>query len=247
MQIEYLLNNITYTAEYRVRLNERWRVNGIDYMFNEKFVVSFVQEILFAMQSDAMAFVGERVIREIATATGYKHPTVPVPVVRSVLEEVRKVFHPIKMGGINPDYPIKMQIVDSMVEWYAKQTGLPKTVAGLEILPAVSDSTHVYGGHEFNEAKANSYEEPTLSGFARKLPGVNERVEYPCNRDGFIYKVLGHVDEGLEDCLWLDQSDTIYQIVIHLNDRHRLTRDEIADWLETLDVDLSFKEVEDGG
>lgn len=30
-------------------------------------------------------------------------------------------------------------------------------------------------------------------------------------------------------------------IIIGLNDRHRWTRDQIADWLETLDVDLEFK------
>lgn len=38
-------------------------------------------------------------------------------------------------------------------------------------------------------------------------------------------------DQKADDIMWL---------VIHLNDQHRNTRNYIADWLESLDVDLSF-------
>lgn len=34
---------------------------------------------------------------------------------------------------------------------------------------------------------------------------------------------------------------SLVYIVIHLNDNHEWTRDKIADWLDTLDLDLSFK------
>jgi hypothetical protein len=36
----------------------------------------------------------------------------------------------------------------------------------------------------------------------------------------------------------------LFEMIIHLNDMHRWTREEVADWLETLDLDLSFKAVE---
>lgn len=39
--------------------------------------------------------------------------------------------------------------------------------------------------------------------------------------------------------------DTVLWLVIHLNDRHRWSREDIADWLETLDMDLSFPVPED--
>lgn len=38
----------------------------------------------------------------------------------------------------------------------------------------------------------------------------------------------------------------VTKVVIHLNDHHRWTREKIADWLDTLDVDLSFKTPEGG-
>lgn len=45
--------------------------------------------------------------------------------------------------------------------------------------------------------------------------------------------------------------EPIMSLVQHLNDTHRWTREQIADWLESLDVDLTFptptdKEKEDG-
>lgn len=40
------------------------------------------------------------------------------------------------------------------------------------------------------------------------------------------------------DCEPLGES--IIDMIMHLNDDHRWTREQIADWLETLDVDLSF-------
>jgi len=33
----------------------------------------------------------------------------------------------------------------------------------------------------------------------------------------------------------------LYRMIQHLNDEHQWTREKIADWLETLDVDLTFK------
>lgn len=35
--------------------------------------------------------------------------------------------------------------------------------------------------------------------------------------------------------------DPLFHLVQHLNDHHRWTRERIADWLDTLDVDLTFQ------
>lgn len=59
-----------------------------------------------------------------------------------------------------------------------------------------------------------------LSSQAEQLPGVKEMVRHP-------------MEPTLEDGL--------FQVIISLNDQFRWSREEIADWLETLDVDLRFK------
>lgn len=66
-----------------------------------------------------------------------------------------------------------------------------------------------------------------LSTMARQLPGINEIVKCPCGE---------HLSSNV-----LDYTDTIFHIIIHLNDAKKWTREQIADWLETLDVDLKFK------
>lgn len=37
----------------------------------------------------------------------------------------------------------------------------------------------------------------------------------------------------------------VWYLIVHLNDTHKWKREQIADWLDTLDVDLSFKVEED--
>jgi len=53
-----------------------------------------------------------------------------------------------------------------------------------------------------------------------QMPGLRARVKHP---------VQGHD--------WY----TLEQVIISLNDQYRWTRERIADWLDTLDIDLSFK------
>lgn len=55
---------------------------------------------------------------------------------------------------------------------------------------------------------------------AYRLPGMSEKVIHPVSRE----------------------SNWLIDIIVDLNDRHKWTREAIADWLETLDIDLTFKE-----
>lgn len=42
-----------------------------------------------------------------------------------------------------------------------------------------------------------------------------------------------------------DPYGQIYYTIVHLNDRHRWSREQIADWLDTLDIDLTIKPPEE--
>jgi hypothetical protein len=81
-----------------------------------------------------------------------------------------------------------------------------------------------YNGHTVG--KYHYTESDQFSKLANDLPGVREHVSLPCecvNKPVFSRKV------------------TLRNAIIHLNDKDRWTRDQIADWLESLDIDLRFK------
>jgi hypothetical protein len=57
-----------------------------------------------------------------------------------------------------------------------------------------------------------------------QLPGLKEMVTHPISKN----------------------RNTLERVIISLNDQHKWTREQIADWLDTLDIDLTFRvEVED--
>lgn len=58
-----------------------------------------------------------------------------------------------------------------------------------------------------------------------------------------IFPELNTVEVNCPICGGSDYSDTIGKVIVHLNDdAHNWTREQIADWLETLDVKLEVKE-----
>jgi hypothetical protein len=78
------------------------------------------------------------------------------------------------------------------------------------------------GTHSFNPNI--SYDVPPVSRQLQRksneLPGVSEKVTHPVTGD--VYRLS--------------------TVIMDLNDNHRWTREQIADWLETLDIDINFKE-----
>jgi hypothetical protein len=56
-----------------------------------------------------------------------------------------------------------------------------------------------------------------------ELPGLDERVKNPVTK----------------------QQGLLRHVIIELNDRHKWTREAIADWLDSLDIDLRFKTKEE--
>lgn len=61
---------------------------------------------------------------------------------------------------------------------------------------------------------------PNLSSLSKQLPGVKEYVKHP---------VTGTIG-------------TLWYTIQNLNDNYKWTRNRIADWIETLDIDTEFKE-----
>lgn len=59
------------------------------------------------------------------------------------------------------------------------------------------------------------------------LPGLGELAKHPPTPDQYCFS-------GSLNAI------PVADLIIHLNDNHKWTREQIADWLETLDVDLRF-------
>lgn len=93
---------------------------------------------------------------------------------------------------------------------------------------------------EYEPPSINSYTEPkgsSPSSLSNMLPGVKEKVIHPPHK----------VDDKHPTCFWRESKsmNSIKETIIHLNDIHKWTREEIADWLDSLDVDLRFQAPED--
>ena len=74
---------------------------------------------------------------------------------------------------------------------------------------------------------------PTPRALKDVVPGLLEMVKCPvCTKE--------NERDGRETPLDI----ALWNVIIHLNDEHKKSREYVADWLETLDIDLTFKEVE---
>lgn len=77
-----------------------------------------------------------------------------------------------------------------------------------------------HGNHIHHNPAAGVYSNSVgRSPVVSKLPGIRKLVKHPVLK----------IDYYLEDA------------IINLNDSYKWTREQIADWLETLDIDLRFK------
>lgn len=78
------------------------------------------------------------------------------------------------------------------------------------------------------------------------IPGLNELVPCPAPLDDHasVFNGAHPLIAGEKICTGPDGLP-IYTMVIHLNDQTTWTREKIADWLETLDADLTFKTPEE--
>lgn len=69
-----------------------------------------------------------------------------------------------------------------------------------------------------------------LDALRTAMPAYNPRVMVVC-------PALGEV---VYDQVCVDRDNSAISLIMHLNDGHKWTREQVADWLDTLEVDLSF-------
>jgi len=95
---------------------------------------------------------------------------------------------------------------------------------------------------------------------SRRLPGVSEKVVCPCERPAIPLVIDSYESAGLrymvEECCTLkgfvgqNNTSTIRNIIIHLNDDIKWSREKIADWLDELhdsgQVNIEFQPWDEG-
>lgn len=93
---------------------------------------------------------------------------------------------------------------------------------------------------------ASSDEDEVVVEIRQSIPGLKgARVWCPCERERCVYKsrlvrlscgtiVSEHSDE-------FKRKGDVFGVVMHLNDGVKWSREQIADWLDTLDFDIRFQ------
>lgn len=115
-------------------------------------------------------------------------------------------------------YPGAYITYDEAFSWSAIQGEIMKNIYATMIHTYSSNTLAMYSGKTGSDAShVDGY--TVTSALQKVLPGVTERVAHPIT--GQQYRVQ--------------------DIIPDLNDQYRWSRDQIADWLDTLDVDLTFQ------
>lgn len=128
---------------------------------------------------------------------------------------IKVLFH-MKFYELEQKWPALGKMIDNIIDNHDKSQGVP--VVNKAKKPLYSKGGIIKKG-------------PTITGGnylgelpeVKMLPGLMQKVKHP---------ITGHVTY-------------LRDIIISLNDGSQWTREQIADWLDTLDVDLRFKTPED--
>lgn len=113
-------------------------------------------------------------------------------------------------GGVLGINPDGTVMADHSVSAAFTQSKYYDWTAATEVYPPVA-----------KVSKANSFGSEVATDLSRILPGLNDFATCP-------------------GCDPVKPPRNIQTVIIELNDKHDWSREQIADWLETLDVDLSF-------
>lgn len=81
------------------------------------------------------------------------------------------------------------------------------------------------------------YTPPVWERMREILPQESLKTLVPCP-GGEVWGYPVQDEEKDEGCGW---EDSVWSMIPHLNDDHKWSRERIADWLDTLDIDLEFR------
>jgi hypothetical protein len=122
----------------------------------------------------------------------------------------------------------------SSADWFSSDPyKSPPIIQSSKIILSNEELFYNNGGPKFPGTTYSKVNKNDPSILAQKLPGINEMVKHPTITKDDLQCGSANIETSLS---W---------IIIHLNDYHRWTREAIADWLESLDLDLRFKTPEE--
>lgn len=143
----------------------------------------------------------------------------------------KQVMH-LLAEGASKDLEYPQEFMTAMAKWYGNtQNWIPLGYTdNMHFEYKYDNGGFLDGGSAAITAKNVSVSEvsPINMDDVNILPGITEVVKHPQSQENCSN--YGHA--------------RIKDMIMHLNDGHRWTREQIADWLETLDVDLTFKSSE---
>lgn len=87
---------------------------------------------------------------------------------------------------------------------------------------------------KFLEDKLNGIDKEILVRIRENFTVTKKLLEKNSDDPSYLAKLLPGIDRVVKNPVSGDE-DTLYSIIIELNDSHKWTRDAIADWIETLD------------
>jgi hypothetical protein len=131
--------------------------------------------------------------------------------------------------------------------YYIEVVGYPETSDSFRLIKLAKDLgcsyTYIDSGNSFYEVPKGAESEisyGTLDDDEVDLDDdeVDLNVEFH-PQELLKRKIPGILEE--KDCPWCHEIDTLWEIIQHMNDEHRASRESIADWLDTLDVDITFQ------
>lgn len=115
----------------------------------------------------------------------------------------------------NPKYGADWELLRT--EWFGNpQPGKTQGYVPGGFISGPNSFNHAAYPEAYSKSLVNQTAEPPVD--VGKLPGVREDVKHPIS--------------GRQEMLW--------NVIVDLNDKRGWSRERIADWLETLDVDISF-------
>lgn len=115
------------------------------------------------------------------------------------------------------------------------------------VIPYMTDAKYLqyqYGLQKVKEARKfdwNLWVEDCWDDFS--INTYNSELKSNSGLGNVVPKTLKSLLPGLSErttCPQCQHAGTVEWAVMHLNDSHRLTREDIADWLDSLDINLSF-------
>lgn len=149
-----------------------------------------------------------------------------------------------KLAKEGLDQYIIKHVVDKLTN--IASTSNPFYMAGKYSLGGIVNSSGTHASWQPLGDGFNEYDSIQMDQFSRRLPGAYENVTYPCDCPAKHFDVKTNSYSDVPGPV----QGKLRGAIIHMNDKHKWSREAIADWLDELhdsgQVDIVFK-VEVGG